>query len=101
MGGCDDSFGSETKLLEQDTRGRAGSVVVDADDSPSVTDEVTPTDTDRCLDRDARLDLGRDDGILVALVLLVEPLPTGHRHDPRLDTLLGEQLLGCDDVLHL
>src|SRR5215207_32588 len=101
VGGCDDRFRGEAKLLEQDTRGRAGSVVVDADDAPGVTDEVTPTDADPGLDRDARLDLGRDDGILVALVLLIEPFPTWHRHHARLDVLLGEQLLGRNNVLHL
>src|SRR5215207_3602525 len=101
VGGCDDCFRSEAKLLEQDTRSRAGSVVVDADDSPGVTDEVTPTDADAGLDRDARLDLGRDDGISVALVLLVEPLPTWHRHHARPDVLLGKQLLGHHNVLHL
>src|SRR5687768_13182601 len=99
--GSDDRFRSEAELLEQDTRSRAGSVVVDADDSPSVTDEVTPTDADSGFDRDARLDLGRDDRILVALVLLVEPLPTRQRHHSRLDALLGEQPLRCDNVLHL
>ena len=39
MCGCDDRFGSETKLLEQQASGRAGSVVVDADDPAGVTDE--------------------------------------------------------------
>src|SRR4029453_13231054 len=82
-------------------RGRAAPIVVDADGSPGVTDEVTPTDADAGLDRDARLDLGRDDGIFVALVLLVEPLPTRHRYHSCLDVLLRKQLLGGHNVLHL
>ena len=65
-------------FFEQQAPGRAGSVVVDADDPPGVTDEITPTDADSGLYRDARLDLGRDHGVLIALILLVEPLPTGH-----------------------
>ena len=59
--------------------------VIPPDIKARVTDEVTPTDADSGLDRDSRLDLGRDDGVPVVLVLLVEPFPTWHGHDPRVD----------------
>src|SRR5512133_3895211 len=56
-----DGFCCKTELFEQQASGRARSVVIDADDPPGVTDEVTPTDPDPGLDRDACLDLWRDD----------------------------------------
>ena len=55
--GCNDRFGCEAKLLEQQASGSAGSVVVDADGPVGVTDQVTPTDADSCFYRDACLDL--------------------------------------------
>jgi hypothetical protein len=99
--GCDDRFRSEIKLLEQSAPCRAGSVVVNADDSAGVTDKVTPTDADAGLDRDSGPNVWWDNRVAIALVLLVEPLPTGHRDDPRSNALVSKLLLGCDGVLHL
>src|SRR5512133_2080006 len=98
---CDDRLRGEAKLFEQQASGRAGSIVIDADDSPGVADEVTPANANSGLDGDASLDLRRDDGVPVSLILLVEPLPTRHRHYACLDALVGELLLSCDGVLHL
>ena len=94
MCGCHDCFGSEAELLEQEAACRAGSIVIDADDSPSVTDEVTPIDADSSLDRDRAL-MWVESLSLCTLVLLVEPFPAW-RDTTRAAILVGEQLLGFD-----
>ena len=74
MCGCYDRFGGEAEFLEQQAPSRAGSIVVDADDpAASPTRSRQPMPTPASIETRAR-----DHGVTPQLILLVEPLPTGH-----------------------
>ena len=91
----------EAELLEEHRAGRAGAVVADADDPAGVADDVPPARADAGFDADPGQDVRRDDRVAVGLILLVEPLPAGHRDHPGGDAVGGQLFLGRDGVLHL
>src|SRR6478752_8920782 len=97
----DDGLCRHTELLVDPGEVGRGGVVVDRDDPAAVADVLAPALLHAGLDRDARLDDGRDHAVAVGLVLVLEPLHARHRHDPGLDALLGELGACLDGQLDL
>src|SRR5690349_351100 len=101
VGLCHHVVRGEPELLEEDLRGGAGAVVLDADRLARVAEDAVPAHPDAGLDGHARLDPARQDLLLVRRVLLVEPLLARHRHDPGRGALGLQALLRGEAVLHL
>src|SRR4051795_1509793 len=77
-----DAVRGEAELLEEHVAFGAGAEMVDCDDLAAVADDLAPTLRDAGLDAHPRLDVGRQDLLLVGRRLGVEPLDAGHRDDP-------------------
>src|SRR5687768_2518800 len=83
----DNAFRGEAELLVEHGERRARPEVLEGHALAGVADPLVPALRDRGLDRDARPDVGRQDGAAVGLVLRAEPLDAGHGHDAGRDPL--------------
>src|SRR5688572_25873057 len=77
----------EPELLEDRARRRRGAEMVEADDRTLIAHPTLPAERHADLDADALADGRRQHGVAVRLILEVELLPTGERHDPRADVV--------------
>ena len=81
--------------------GADGAVVVEPDDRALVADPALPAQRHADLDADPLADGRRQDRVAIGLVLRVEPLPAGERHDAGRDALALERLGGGERELEL
>jgi len=59
-----------------------------------VADVFVPSLLDGCFDSYSRLDIGRNDGVFILLILLIEQFPAGHADHPCDDPFFRQRLGG-------
>ena len=91
----------EPELLEDRAGRRRRPEVIEPDDRALVADPALPAERHADLDADALANGRRQDLVAVRLVLGLEPLPAGQRHDARRDAVLLERLGGGERELEL
>src|SRR5215831_5188676 len=91
-GGLDNTLRREPEFLLQDLQGRRRSEGRHADDGPASANVMGPTECRSLFDRYTGHHCRWQHVVAIPLVLLLEQLPGGHAHNPRLNAL-GLQLL--------
>src|SRR4030095_14026556 len=89
-----DVLGGEAELLQDHVAGGRGAAVVPGDDLAVLADPAAPAEAGGGLHRYPGADPGGQDLVAVALVLVLEQLPAGHRHHPGGDAVGLEQVAG-------